>query len=112
MRKNSYLVAALIVALVATNAFWIYKTVDSGVSHSYLSDSYQAARSTALQALAILPVASRVNSSQADVVAAAAKEGGGSDPFEKDGYTWVGYLGLKFDTNGRLVEAKPSADPF
>jgi hypothetical protein len=112
MRKTPYLIAILTVALVVTNAFWLYKVIDSGVTSSYLSDSYHEARLTALQALAILPVATRVDSSQQDVVAAAAKAGGGSDPFEKDGYTWVGYIGLKFDTNGRLVEAKPSADPF
>jgi hypothetical protein len=112
MRKTSYLVAALTVALVATNAAWLYKTVDSGVSYSYLSDSYHGARSTAQQALAILPVATRVNASQSDVIAAAAKASGDSSPFDKDGYTWVGYLGLKFDANGRLIEAKPNVEPF
>jgi hypothetical protein len=112
MRKSSFLMAALTVALVASNAFWLYKTVDSGVSYSYLNDSYQGARSTALQALAILPVATRVDSSQPEVVAAAAKAAGGADAFEKDGYTWVGNIGLKFDTAGRLIEARPSVEPF
>jgi hypothetical protein len=112
MRKPSYLVVALIVALVATNAFWLYKTVDSGVSYSYSNDSYQGARSTASQALAILPVVARSGSSQSEVVAAAANAGGGADPFEKDGYTWVGHIGLKFDADGRLIEAKPNVDHF
>jgi hypothetical protein len=112
MRKTPYLTAALTVALVASNAFWLYKTVDSGVSYSYLNDSYQGARSTALQALAILPVATRVDSSQSEVVAAAAKAGGSADTFEKDGYTWVGNIGLKFDAAGRLIEARPNVDPF
>ena len=112
MRKSSLVIAALSFALVASNAFWLYRTVDSGVSHSYLSDSYQDARSTALQALAILPVVARIDSSKADVLAAAAKASGDTDPFEKDGYTWVGKMGLKFDTSGRLVEAKPNAEPF
>ena len=112
MRKTSYHVAGLIVALVATNAMWFYTTIDSGVSYSYLNDSYQGARSTALQTLAILPVATRLDSSQSEVVAAAANASGGAEPFEKDGYTWVGNIGMKFDANGRLIEAKPSVDPF
>jgi hypothetical protein len=112
MRKSSLVIATLAVALAATNAFWLYKTVDSGVSHSHLSDSYQDARSAALQALAILPVVARLESSKSDVVAAAAKASGDTAPFEKDGYTWVGSMGLKFDASGRLVEAKPNAVPF
>ena len=112
MRKTSYVIAGLTVALVGTNAFWLYKTIDSAVSYSYLNDSYRAARSSAQQAFAVLPVAARPGSSQADVVAAAVRAGDVAEPFEKDGYTWVGDIGLKFGSDGRVVDAMPSVDPL
>ena len=112
MRKSSYVIAALALVLVASNAYWLYSLLDSGVSYSYLHDSYRTARTTAVQALAVLPIAARVNSSPAEVVAAAARADGNAKPFEKEGYTWVGDLGLKFGLDGRLVDAKPSVEPF
>jgi hypothetical protein len=112
MRKTSYVIAGLAVALVGTNAFWLYKTIDSAVSYSYLNDSYRAARSSAQQAFAVLPVAARPGSSQADVVAAAVRAGDVAEPFEKDGYTWVGDIGLKFGSDGPVVDAMPGVDPL
>jgi hypothetical protein len=29
---------------------------------------------------------------------------------EKEGFTWVGHIGLKFGTDGRLVAVKPSIE--
>jgi hypothetical protein len=34
------------------------------------------------------------------------------EPFEKDGFVWVGSLGLKFDESGRVVEAVPAWQPL
>jgi hypothetical protein len=39
-------------------------------------------------------------------------EAAGSEPFEKDGFVWVGHLGLRFDDDGRPLEAVPSVEPL
>ena len=39
MQKSTITIASLSVALVVSNAYWIYKTIDAGVSRAYLIDS-------------------------------------------------------------------------
>ena len=41
-----------------------------------------------------------------DAIISAARRGSGEVVFEKEGFTWVGHLGLRFDAQGRLLEAK------
>jgi hypothetical protein len=114
MRKSSYVIAALVAALVFSNAIWLYFFLDLAVGYSYLNDSYRTARATAIQALAIMPVAAKVDSRPVDVIAAAAAADpvGGVEPFDKEGYTWVGYIGLQFGPDGRLIDTDPSVDPL
>ena len=112
MRKPTVAIVGLAVALVASNAFWLYKTVDAGVSYTYLNDSYRNARNAAKQALTLLPLAARADSTKNSLVNAVLRLDPRSSPFQKDGFTWVGSLGLRFDSEGRLVEARANADPL
>ena len=112
MRKSTIAIVILATALAVTNAYWLYYFVDAGVSYSYLEDSYRTARGTAVQALALLPIAARSNASQAELINAVAKMDPQSHTFNKDGFTWVGSLGLRFDPDGRLIEARSDVDPL
>ena len=112
MKRSTIAILSLSGLLVGTNAFWLYKMVDAGISYTYLQSSYDGARGTALQALALLPeVASQSTSRQAaiDAVQRIQPE---ATPFEKDGFVWVGNIGLRFDSAGRLIDARATTEPF
>jgi hypothetical protein len=98
--------------LVVSNVFWAYKLLDAGVSYTYLHNSYEDARGLALQALAILPEVASASVTRQRVIDAAIRARPGSDPFEKEGLVWVGDIGLRFDQDGKFVEARPAVDPF
>lgn len=104
-------IIGLTTALVVSNATWLYMLIDAGVSYSYLEDSWRHARGTALQALALLPAVADKASSRETILAAATIDHEG-ETFDKEGFTWIGDLGLKFDGAGVLVEARPAVEPF
>jgi len=109
MKKSTLALGA---ALVVTNAAWLYAFIDAGVSYSYLADSYRHAKATATQALALLPVVAKSGVSRASVLAVAKQDRQADEVFEKDGMTWIGDIGLRFDSAGTLVEARPATDPL
>ena len=90
MKRSTIAILGLSAVLIATNVFWLYKMVDAGISYTYLQTSYEDARGTALQAMALLPeVASQSTTRQAaiDAVQRVQPE---AMPFDKDGFVWVG----------------------
>ena len=95
----------LTVALVATNALWAYRVLDLGVTLTYQGASLEENQQALSQALAIIKTSAKPNASRAQVVEAAQKAWPSSEAFEKEGYLWVGRLGLRFNESGRLVEA-------
>ena len=111
MKKSTLVSVSLATALVVSNGLWAYLLLSSAVSYTYLESSYGDARRTAVQALALLPVAARKEATKDSIVAVAGK-GLDEQPFEKDGFVWIGGIGLKFDDAGQLVEAKASVDPM
>jgi hypothetical protein len=112
MRKATVALIGITAALVITNAAWLYAFVDGAVSYTYLEDSYRRSKSTASQALSLLPVVARPGASKDTVMAAALRGYEGNDVFEKDGMTWIGELGLRFDSEGVLVDARPATYPL
>lgn len=111
MTRTKGALVLLVVALIASNAWWGYRVLDAGVSLTYLGVSLDDNREALAQTLALLPVVAKAGVSRAEVVAAA----GGADPsaqaFEKDGFLWVGKIGLKFNEQGRLVEVSRAWSP-
>ncbi len=112
MKRSTIAILALSAALVATNMFWLYKLVDAGISYTYLQTSYDDARGTALQALALLPEVARQSTNREAAIDAVQRVQPQAMPFEKDGFVWVGDIGLRFDSAGRLLEARPAVEPF
>ncbi len=116
MKRTTVAIVLLSAFLVGSNLFWaytvLYTVLDGGVSYTYLQDSYQEARGTALQAIAVISEVSRDTATRQSVVDAAIRAQPGAEPFEKEGFIWVGNIGLRFDDSGTLVEVKPAVDPF
>ena len=105
MRRSTIAIAVLATALVASNAGLAYRLLDAGVTHTYQSASLEENQQALSQALAVIKAAGAPDYSRQSIVAAAQAAWPGVEPFEKDGYLWVGRLGLRFNAEGRLVEA-------
>src|SRR5262245_10480966 len=112
MKRSTLAIVGLSVLLVASNLFWAYVVLDGGISYTYLKNSYDNARNTALQAIAVSAEVARDTATKQSVIDAAAQIQPGVDSFEKDGFVWVGDIGLRFDDTGMFVEAKPAVEPL
>lgn len=109
MNKSTLLSLVLGAALIGTNVLWVYWAVDAGLSHTYQAVSLEEHQEALAQALAVIRTAARPNVTSEQIIAAAATTLTPSPTiFEKDGYTWVGQIGLGFAADGRLVEAVPA----
>jgi hypothetical protein len=107
MKKSTVAISLLAVALVVSNAWWAYITVDTGITHTYESVSFEETQQALSQALAIINVSSSPTVTRAQIIEASEKAWSAGEPFENDGYLWVGRLGLRFNKKGKLIEAIP-----
>lgn len=105
MQKSTLVISLLAFALLVSNAWWAYETVDASISHSYLKDSLEETQQALSQSLAIIKVSGTSHVTRHQIVEAAQKAWTAGEPFEKDGYLRVGRIGLRFDNQGHLLEA-------
>ena len=108
MNQTRVLIIVLSLALLASNAWWFYQALDAAVTASYREVSFQEHQEALTQALALIPVAARTDSTQTQVISAATGAAIHKQTFEKDGYLWGGRLGLRFGDNGRIAEVTPA----
>jgi hypothetical protein len=104
MRKSTIVISVLAIALVSSNVWWGYQLLDAGVSYTYQGASLEESQQALSQTLAIIEVTGSGEASRDQIVAAANKAWSAGEPFEKDGYLWVGRLGLRFSDSGKLLE--------
>lgn len=99
---NLYKVATgvLAIALVGSNVWWAAKSLDEGITRTYLKASMDQTTEQLAQALALLPVVARPAATKEQVIAAARVSTAQHEPYEKHGFVWVGSLGLKFNSQG------------
>lgn len=103
MKKPTIAILALSATLVGTNAWWVYRAVDSGTTLTYQSVALREHTEALAQSLAILNNSGQGpldRSTAMSVMKAAGVDT--SESFEKDGYLWVGQLGIRFSATGRL----------
>ena len=105
MKKSRVIISLLSLGLVGSNLWWAYQALDMGVTLTYLQDSFGGQSVMLNQTLSILPVAADPEASQAEVIAAAQLLDHHKPPREKEGFIWVGQLGLQFNDEGRLTKA-------
>ena len=103
--KNSVIIIILLtVFLVGSNAWWVYRLMDAGVSYTYQGVSLEENQQALAQSLEIIKALTPSNVSHEKIVAAAQKPWDSTEPLEKEGYLWVGRLGLRFNKANQLVE--------
>ena len=109
VKRSAVAIGLLSAALLVSNAWWVYSAVD--VAHAYTDQqsSLRLSDEALSQALAIIKVAADPNTTRDKIVAEATRSArDASEPFEKEGFLWIGSLGLRFSESGRLLEATPS----
>jgi hypothetical protein len=103
MKRSTYAILALAIALVGSNLWWAYHAIDAGITATYRDDSFNATSVALKQHEAILLSVLEGKRSKDNIVAAAKAAANGSEPFEKQGVTHVGWVGLKFDAKNQLT---------
>ena len=106
MRLWRTVAIGLLLALVLSNAWWLYAAIDEGVTHKYTDQMLYERGETAKALAAALP-ALTAGKSRDDIIAAL-EAASGDKAFEKDGATHVAWVSLVFDEAGALKQARPS----
>lgn len=104
MKKSTIVISFLAVALAISNAWCTHQLLDAGTSYTYQGVSLEESQQALSQTLAIIEVTGSGDASRDQIVAAANKAWSSGEPFEKDGYLWVGRLGLRFSDNDQLAQ--------
>lgn len=99
------IIVILSLLLVVSNIFWLYRTVDSAVTRSYMEQELYELNGANAQAIGMLKEA-LAGKTQENVQAMAVKF---TDlkPYEKDGCLWLGWYGFKFSDSGLFVDIEP-----
>lgn len=103
MRISLILIAGLIFLLVLTNVLWVRYALnahDDLTYQIYLTDKYKAAFE---QAYTLLPVVASKGDLRSAIVETSKQTIKTTDQQEENGYTWIGFLGFKFNNEGRVV---------
>lgn len=99
-------IVILSVLLLASNVFWLYQVIDTGLTLSYRDQQTYELEETRKQLMATFPEIAR-NVTKKEVIAAASKYTD-QEVFEKEDCIWVGWIGFKFDENNKLKSVSPS----
>ena len=110
MIRSKTVIAALALALVASNAWWAYQAIDNGITRSYAEVSYSTTSELLKQTVAILNLDVSSNPKREHIIRAAQLGDPTNAPFEKEGYLWVGQLGLRFNEQGQLTKVQPGPE--
>jgi len=102
MKRSTLAITALVVLLLVSNSFWLYRIVDERIGAG-LQVAEQ--REALTQVFALIPVlAQKADRARIVAAASAATLPPEKQAFQTDGYVWVGSLGLRFAGTGELVE--------
>ena len=106
MKKTIIAIIALSLLLIGSNAWWLYRSIDFGVSYTYLQDSHVSNEEALNQVIKVLPGLARQKYTREEIINGARLSSDKSEPFSKDGFIWVGRIGIRFDKNDKVVEVK------
>jgi hypothetical protein len=103
-QKLPWVVAAILaVALVFSNGWWFYSSIDQAVTQKY-ADQMLNECDHALAASLDLAQALAEGLDRPEIVYRVERAFPEDEPFEKDGFWVVGWLAFKFSEDGKLIE--------
>ena len=92
--------------LILSNGYWVFQVVDQGVTQSYRDQQVYELEETRKQLMHMVPELA-ANLPKKKIVEIASLHSS-EELFEKDGCVWVGWIGMKFDENGKLKSVSPT----
>jgi hypothetical protein len=95
-------IVILSLLLVGTNIFWLYATIDSAVTSSYMDQEIYELTGSNTQAVGMLKIA--LAGKTKDEVRSMAVKFTDLEPYEKEGCLWVGWYGFKFSESGNFAD--------
>lgn len=101
-------ITILTILLFASNAWWIYQSLDRGVSLTYANVSLEDSTQAFDQTLSIVPLIAGGQNSKDEIITHLQNNLGLQDGFEKDGVFWIGRIGLRFDDGNQLIDIQPA----
>ncbi len=96
----------VVILLLGACGYWFYGGIDTGVTLMYRDQQVYELEGTRKQLMASIPVLLQ-DVDKATIVREMEKIAE-DEAMEKDGCTWVGWVGLKFTPEGRLLHVSPS----
>jgi hypothetical protein len=96
----------LIILLIGSNAWWLYSAINTGVTNMYKEQMIYERTEMLKQLISVTPELSSAKSK--NEIVSIVKKSTDLAPFEKEGFVWVGWTGLKFDNEDKLVKVTPS----
>jgi hypothetical protein len=107
IKKWKRIAIALAVVLIASNLYFIYKSIDFGITHTYMMASYEENQDS-LQLLQVIVNKTVFPMDKDQFISILKKARPGIDIFIKDNNVVAGYLGFKI--NGNKVIAIDNAN--
>jgi len=104
VKRSTVAITMLSALLVASNVWWFVSSIDCGVTAAYREDALHNNEVALKQLLAIVPIASSIKSDPSAVIAAAKAAVPCGEQRNENGTTVVGRLGLRFGSDGRVIE--------
>ena len=96
-------IITLTVLFLGSNAWWIYRSLDQGVSLTYATVSLVDSNQALDQTISLIPLLSSGKTSREEIISHFQTNSGLQNGFEKDGMFWIGQVALKFDAQGKLI---------
>lgn len=100
--KIRIIIVTLSLLLVGSNIFWLYRTIDSAVTRSYMEQELYELNGSNTQAIGMLKEA--LSGKNKETVQSMAIKFNDLEPYEKDGCLWLGWYGFKFSESGIFVD--------
>jgi hypothetical protein len=104
IHRFKLVIGVLVGLLIATNTWWAYQVLDGGITLTYLRASYDTSTTQLATARAIIDAQAQDGASRESIIRAAQAASKDTEPYEKNGAVWVGQLGLRFSSDGRLTK--------
>lgn len=97
MRSRRWIII-LVVTLVVTNAFWLFKLLDAGITMTYQDSSYELVQKQYEQTK-ILANMQIIGLGADQVMSKIGKDVYGLEPFEKEGCVVAGQVCIRLDSD-------------
>lgn len=97
---------AAVVALFLTNGWWLFTAVDAGVTEKFRDQMLYERAGMLKQLIKVTPALSK-GKTKPEIVALL-EQSSGKQSFEKDNHTVVGWIVLKFTSEGELEKVGPA----